>query len=337
MPAAALALDDAAVFLLLAAVLVAGTFFLRPLLVSLAAQIPVVGPALSSRVDSVISGFLIAITPAANAALPALTGMLDWLNGTWSQLAATVTGLAQLASTGLFRLTTWTIPHALDGALAQAETLVADEASHSEALAAGVAAGARQLIDVARSDTAALVAQAEGLAVSEAQGAEARAGALFGVAEADAVALAAQGRAELASEAAALTGYVDTLFGQAVAIGNAAEAALRGDLAGVAGQLGADLQGGVSALEQEIARARTALSAANVASVAVVAADVAAIRAMRCMQACDVLGAAGEGLQLLDLAAILALVGAARSDPAGVQAFFVNEVAPAVQGIAAAI
>lgn len=327
-------LDVEVVAIALLFALLVGVLIVRPLLVALANNIPVVGPSLGQGVDNILNGWLRAITPAAQGALGAFSSTVAWLDAQWRQLSDTVVGFAQLVGVAVTKIETYVIPHAVDAARSDAEHLVTDATSYLESRIALERADLTALVNGASLEAGRLFADAETYAVGLADTVEADARALVATAETDAAALVAQEHAFAVSVEHIATGYADGLFSQAIRISAAAEAALQRELGGVAGTLARDLEAGVSALEQQISKEKAALAAATSAVAVAVAIDIEAIRNSRCFKACDVLGAAGEGLQLLDLAAILALAEAAQTDPKATQKFLTDNVAPVVKGIA---
>ena len=331
------AVDVTVVAIALLFALLVGVMIIRPLLVGLANQLPVVGPALAQRVDSVINSWLTALQPAAQGALGALSSLIAWVDSQARQLSATTVGLASLAWVAVDRISTVIIPQAVDAGLARAEVLVADATADAIARIAVEDAAVRGAITATATTAGAMFAASEASATQVGARAEADAAALVQVAERDAAALAAQERAFAVGVEKVATGYADALFAKALQISAAAEAALTRDLGAVAGTAARELETGVSALERQIADAKAVLAAASTAGIAAVAVEIAQIKAMRCLQACDVLGAAGEGLQLLDLAAILALAEAAQTDPAATRRFLTDNVAPVIQGLASRV
>jgi len=331
----AAALPDVVVSIAFLFVVLFAAMALRPLLVALANQLPLIGGALSSGIDNVINGFLGVMTPLAAPALGVFTNILTWVQSTWSALASTTVGFGQLAYAAVWRISFLTIPNAISTAMSQVGQSIAAGEAYALSLVQADAAAAGQALAGAEAASTAAVAAARGEALSLFQQSESYAGALIGSAEGQAAALFQQAEAAAIGEVGVVTAYVDTRFSQSIAISAAAEAALQGNLNGVASLLGAQLAGGVSALEQEIAAARAALSGQTITAVAAVAADVAAIRAMRCMQVCDPLGAIGEGFQLLDLAIILSLIAGAASDPQGTEQFLSGSLGPVLNGMVA--
>ena len=313
--------------------LLAGTLILRPMLVGLAGQLPVVGPALAQRVDSVINAWLTALTPAAQSALAAFSSLIAWVDAEGRQLSDTVVGFAQLTWQAVDTIDTVRIPQAVDAALVKVENIVKDATAYVVHLIAVEDVTVRGLITQEATTAGELFLESEGYALQLAQQVDADARALARVAEQDAAALVAQERAYAVHVEQVATGYADMLFAKTLQITAVAEAALGRDISTTAAAAAEQLTTGVSALERQIADTKAVLAAASAAGIAAVAADVAAVKDSPCMKACDVLGAAGAGLQLLDLAAILALAEAARTNPKATQQFLSDSVAPIIQGL----
>ena len=299
--------------------------------VNIAGALPVFGSGLSRAVDQAFGYVRGWLYSNLSASIVAYSNLLSWLDSLWAQFSETVVGLATLGTTAAFKITTQIIPAQVQLTLLRAEAVASAAEQRANTFANGLAAGLRAALAADAAATASLVSAVRSESVGLFQTAEADAAALFQAAETDAGRLAAAERAFTVASVATIEADLGRMFGQAQALTAAAEAALRGDLGAVERQLVADLQGGVSALEREIAAARTALAAGAVGAAAV-AADVAAIRAMRCFQFCDQLGNLGSLLAALDVGAIFALYALARSNP-GAAAGFLNEtVTPAVQG-----
>lgn len=291
-------------------------------------NVPGIGGIIGPAIDSFWRGLFVAITPAANASLGALTGTIDRLVWEWGQLTATVGGLADLTFGAAYRIVTVVLPHATGLVLSQAQAGI-------------LSARAYALLEVQRAQTAALAlftaaearAQAlydQGLAVSLGlfHTAEHDAALAVAVAERDALSLAAAERAFTVAGLATAEGYAQSLLANALAQMHAIEAGLLGQLGGVAVADRDALQRQVRDLQQEIKDAAAAVSAAATGSIAAVALDVAAIKALRCIQQCNILGALGDGLALLDVGLIFLLVEAARSNPQATQQFLSAEIAP---------
>jgi hypothetical protein len=300
----------------------------RPPAVSLAGAVPLVGGPLASAVDNGFTAVRNLLQVWLSTQLQAFSTLLSWLQTLWSQLSATVAGFAELTYAAAHKITYLTLPAAVSSVLgvvgSTASSLLADILSAMAVLRAET----RAAVSGATAAASALYSQASAYSLGLFNLAEADAAAGVALAETNAGALFAQAEAVALAEVQTVTAYVDTKFSQSIAIGAAAEAALGGQLNGVAAQLGADLNAGVSALEQQIAAARAALTGSQTIAIAAVATDIAAIRAMRCMQVCDPLGAVGEGLNLLDLALIFALVEQSPGAMQAIGTFLSNDVAP---------
>lgn len=327
-------LDIEVVAIALLFALLVGVLIVRPLLVGLANQLPVVGPALAQRVDSVINAWLTALTPVAQSSLGAFSSLVSWLDSEWRQLSDTVVGFAELTWQATYKIEAVIIPHAVDAALVKVEAIILDTTAYVKSLIAASDAGLRAVITAEATNAGRLFAESEAYATQVGAQVDADARALFRTAEFDAGALVAQEHVFAVHVEQIATAYADALFAKSLQISAAAEAALGREIGSTAAAAAEELQTGVSALERQIADTKSVLAAASAAGIAAVAADVAAIRAMRCLKVCDVLGAAGEGLQLLDLAAILALAEAAQTNPQATQRFLVDNVAPIIQGLA---
>ena len=335
MVAALGALDVEVVAIALLFALLAGALIVRPLLVGLAGQLPVVGPQLATRVGSVINAWLTAMTPAAQGALGAFSALVAWVDSEGRQLGDTVAGFAQLTYSAIYTIDLVRIPHAVDAALARAEAIIQDTTAYVVHLLAVEDVKVRGLITADATTSRELFAASEAYATQVGAQVEADARALTRVAEQDAAALVAEERAFAVHVEQVATGYADALFAKTLQVTAAAEAALNREIGSTAAAAARDLTTGVSALERQIADAKAAMAAVSAAGIAAVAADVAAVKDSPCMRACDVLGAAGAGLQLLDLAAILALAEAARTNPRATQQFLQSSVAPMIQGLLA--
>jgi hypothetical protein len=305
----------------------------RPPVVGAAGGIPIIGTQLAQFATFAFAAGRRGLYVLLQAGLVSFSNTVAWLQATWAQLTSTVTGFGDLAATAIWKVQFLVIPLALNQAL-----------SAASALAATVRADLGALIVASQSAAMAAVADARAAAVALFQTAEADTVNLFQLAEhdaqiaanlvaADAAALVNAERAFTVGAVAVVEADAQAMFQKALAISAAAEAALQGDLGAVAGKLARDLEGGVSALEKEIAAAREVINSIATGALAGVIADVVAIKALKCIQQCGPLGALGEGLSLLDLAAILALVEAARSDPKAAQRFMSDNLVPLVEGV----
>jgi hypothetical protein len=133
-----LILDGLVVAGVLLAVLLAGSLVLRPFLVSLAAQLPVVGPALSSRLDSVLNGWQAALAPAANSGLGLLSELLTWLDTQGRTASASLFTLSHSARGALLRIESLSIPHAIDLLRQELNGLIREAVVHAGELVAGL-------------------------------------------------------------------------------------------------------------------------------------------------------------------------------------------------------
>jgi hypothetical protein len=301
--------------------------------VRLSGAVPIVGNALAGAVDAAFGASRAAVYTALQASLAAFSRTVSFLQGLWAMLSSTIVGLADLTFAAVHKLEYVVLPHAFAVSTQAIEGLIIDATAEAHSLfRTALAVGAQNLAYAELQIANASIASA-----TFAHGLFAEAEREIGVSEAAAEAYAAQlvaAEHDFAVRAVAdIEGYAAGLFAQSIAIGATAEALLRGEIGVVARQDAEALKGGVSALEREIEAAKAALTAAGAISIGVVAAEVAAIRALKCIQQCGPLGALGEGLSLLDLGLILALVGAAQADPKGTQKFLSDNVAPLVQGI----
>lgn len=333
MVAAALGLDGVTIAIAFLFALLVGLIIVRPLLVGLAQQLPVVGGALASGADSVINSWIGALTPAAQAALPVFTSIVSWIDSEWQQLSQTIVGFSQLVYAGLWKIEYNVVPSLVSGALQAAMAGATALAGAERAFALGVEQRAQAGLNAALAATGAAFLAAQAYAYGVGLTAQHLAASLFATAEADAAALAAQERAFAVSAVHNAEQYAAGLYAQAVLQITAAEATLGHDVQAVADYERRALGQAIGQLTGEIDIAKAAAIAAAAAAVVPLTLSIRAVENSRCMRACDVLGAAGEGLQLLDLGAIFALVAMARSDPQGTQRFFTDQVAPAVQGL----
>jgi hypothetical protein len=169
MIAAALALDALVAGLVMLAVLLAGALIVRPLLVGLASQLPVVGPALASRVDSVLNSWLGAITPGAQGGLATVTGLLNWIEFQARALSGNLTGFARDTYNAIWRVENAVLPHAILQAMGAAQALIDAAEQRVSSFAQGVEsralAGLSALSAQAASWFAAASSYALGLAV----------------------------------------------------------------------------------------------------------------------------------------------------------------------------
>jgi hypothetical protein len=304
---------------------------------TLAGAVPLVGSALRRTVENAFTSAHNALHAALSAELVAFSRVLGVLQSLWVQFASTVVGFAQLSATATTRIVTFIIPRAVDLGLAQAEVLIADEATHAEQLAAAVSVEAQGLFAAAEARAAALVNAIQTADLQLIRDVEAQVVLSEARAVAVAESLAGLEHAFAVAGIKSAEGYADHLFAQAAAISAAAEASLRGDLGAVAELERRALASGVSALEKQIAEAQRILSTAALPAIAAIAVDVAAIKALECIKQCAPLGAVGQGLALLDLAAILALVEAAQADPQGTQRFLQATIVPVVEGLSSSV
>lgn len=177
--------------------LLATRFVVRPLLVSILGSAPLIGGWLVSNVDSGLSAFERAITPAAEASMGTLTNAWDWLTGQAKGLLADVAALADAVYLGLWQLATVTLPHAIGLAVQQAEATARDLLAVAEAdlnslsatLSARLDAAAQileGLIANARREAQEEVSAAERIVLDEVRKAEQTAGQLWQQAEYDA-------------------------------------------------------------------------------------------------------------------------------------------------------
>jgi hypothetical protein len=309
---------------------------IRPPALSLAGSVPIVGGALRSAADGFFGWARGWLYSYLSQSLTAYSNLLLWLDTLWGQLTATLIGFAELSATAAYKITTLVIPGHINAAITFVEGLIYAAELRSGALVAGLASTLAADVAATRAYAAALVGAARTEFTAQFTTAEADAAAQAAHAVSVAEGLFQTAENDLAAEAAQLTARMDSLFAQAQAITAAAEAALRGDLGTVERQLLGDLQNGVTALEREIAAARSAI-AAGALGVAAVAADVAAIKALECLRYCAQLADLGSILSLVDLAAIIGLVEFAVHDPQGFQSAWLNDVQPLISGTLADI
>jgi len=304
--------------------------------VGLAGGVPIVGVALANALDRGLAAVRAWLYSNLSASLSAYSNLLSWLYALWAQLVATVEGFVTLSVSASFKITTQIIPAQIAQSLAVAHNLIAAAESRADAYAATLVAGVRAELAAAQAATVGLVAVAR---VEFTQ--------LFTTAEADAIAqgahavavaedLAAAERAFTADQVAQLEARIQAIFTQSQAITAAAEAALRGDLGQVEQKLLQDIQQGASALEREIAAARSAIATGAV-GVAAIAADVAALKALECLKYCAQLASLGSVLQVLNLAAIFGLVELMLHDPQGFNRLWLQDGQPLVSGTAAQV
>jgi hypothetical protein len=281
---------------------------IRPALVGLAGAVPLVGGALRSAVESGIGALRGYLYGYLSQSLIAYGTLLHWLDTLWTATANMALDWVALDVAAIFRLRTVVIPayaasvttwaqaqFAAANAFAQASAVAAENLARS--LVAAEHAAAVALFEEARVEAARLVAAEH----AAAQG-------LFAVAEQDAARLAEAERAYVVGQVLGVEAEIKAAFRQATAISAAAEATLRGDIGAVQQELSGSIRQEVDGLLKQIEADKEALSAALAGGLAAVVADVAAIRALRCIQRCAELGALGEALQIINLAAILALV-----------------------------
>jgi len=184
-----------ALALLVAMLAVAQVF--RPLLVNVLSQAPFIGGWLAGNVDAGLARFQASIRAPAESSLSIITSTLQWLTAQGWGFAQGVSGLAGGLLASINRLSTVTIPHALDLAEARAGELA--DAARGFALAQlqelAVSLGgdilaarseAASLVDQARSEAAGAVSAAESVVLLEVRKVEQTAGELFQQAERDA-------------------------------------------------------------------------------------------------------------------------------------------------------
>lgn len=249
-------------------------FVVRPLLVSVLGQAPVIGGWLTSGIDARIADFERAITPAANASMGTLISALDWLTLQGRGLLGAVTALSDAVYAGLYHLGAETLGHAVGLGLQQVEALVAAARGYALGLfqraeadtvywIRAVESEAEGLAAEARKDALGEVSAAERVVLDEIRKAEGVTGQLFQRAEYDAhqlidasevrlAELVSRAREELAAADAAVEHDLQQL-GKAVGVAvadtaatlggdiTAAEARFQAALAGVESGLGATI------------------------------------------------------------------------------------------------
>ncbi len=317
--------------------LLVGVLIVRPLLVSVLAQAPLIGGWLAGNVDAGLAAFEQAIQPGAAAALGALSATIDWLASSWGSLVSLTAGLGELTYTALWRIVNLKLPE-LEGRAA--------------AFASGLYDQLRALV---QADVASLEVQLS----ADLAKAEAEAGALFSEAEtlardldaaqrallADSLAVAEQlatvqveaERAFVVDQVLGVRAEIQSAFAQALAVSAAAEAALQGDIGAVERDLGGAIQADVNALLKQIAADKAALEAALAGGLAGVIADIAAIRALRCLQFCDQLADLGSLLNNLDAGLLIAFVAYAKTHPGEAGAFLRAEALPLIKDYASGV
>jgi hypothetical protein len=196
------ALVLAAVFL---AALLGLAAVLRPLLVAVLKDMPLVGGWLSSNVDAKLGDFVRAITPGANAAMPALTALLRQLYvAAWSFLSDVADGFEVLGKV-VDDLKSLDVPKAVGDAETLAQTWIAAARSDVLGVVRDVETRLDGVVDRLRSELATVYGQAldyaRGLVGLEVERAQQVEQALLGDAkalalEAERAALAEVGRVE---------------------------------------------------------------------------------------------------------------------------------------------
>lgn len=335
MPIALAGLDGEVAAIALLFALLVGVLILRPLLVALFSNAPLIGPWLASNVDSGLAAFERAMQAPARAALGSLSASIDWLTSQWTQLTATLSGFASLAATAVTKITTLAIPAAEERVIGYADAQLAAAASNlradvmaAEKLAAAevaaVQAQAVNLFHQAQADALALVAQSEALAQALAQ-----------VAEAQATAQIQGERAFVVDQLLGVQAEIEAAVTRVAAAAAAADAALQGDLGSIEAQLKGQIQTEVDSLLRLIEADKAALAAALTGSLAGVIADVAAIKALECLKYCSSLAQVGAFLEGLDAMLLVAFVAYARQHPSEAVGFMVREIRPLLVGAVA--
>ncbi len=308
-----------------------GVMIVRPLLVSVLSQAPFIGGWLGSNVDAGLNAFEVAIQPAANSALGALSSTIDWLASSWAQITDTLAGFGELAQTAVYKITTLILPAleervtaAWSAGVNGAEALAAQEVATAEAAASQLVAAART---EAANATAAALTEAQNLAAAN----TALAQGLFDLAEQAATAQVQGERDFVVGQVLGINDELDALRTQTAAALAQAEAALTADIGQLAGTLGGELERDVNDLLAQIKADKDVLTAALAGTAAGLAADIAAIKALECLKYCSPLADVGSFLNALDAGLLIAAVGYARSHPSEAVGFFTGQVLPFVK------
>jgi hypothetical protein len=305
--------------------------------VNLAGAVPLVGGGLRSAVDSAFAAARRWLYNYLSQSLVAYAALLGWLNTLWTATASLTLDYIGAEVTAIYRLRTQIIPHYAAEVRSWAEGQLA--AAHAFTLAQVAAAEnlARGLVAAERSAWMAAVQAAEVNAVRLAAAERAAAQGLFAVAEQEIAVQAEAERAFVVGQVLGVEAEIQAAFRQAQAITAAAEATLRGEVGTVERELSGSIRSEVDSLLKQIAADKAALEAALAGGLAAVVADVAAIRALRCIQRCAELGALGEALQLINLAAIFALIELILHDGATFRRSWLEGAQPLVTGTVAQV
>ena len=286
-------------------------------LVSLLAQLPLVGSWASSHADQLVSAMFSAMSTWVNSSLGPLTNLFRSLEadgkvlilGTEHALRSTY----QLAH-GLLWVT---IPHALAAARTYALQVAQEAIAHADQLAAQLGAAIAAVEAAARAFAWALYQQAIAHAEALVQGA--RSELLAGIAAAEALGRreAEQARAYALQAVQALQARV---YGDLWRVRDQAQAdlgAFRDWTRARLGELGRAIEGAETRSRAYTDAAAAAAAAALALGLSRVLSRVKAIEDSPCQQECATLGNLGGETSALSVALVFALVAAAEHDPRG--------------------
>jgi hypothetical protein len=296
--------------------------------------VPLVGGALRSAADSAFTAARGWLYSYLSQSLAGYAALLGWLNTLWTASANILLEYIALDVTAIFRLRTVIIPAYAAQVVSWAQTQFSAAHAYTQAQVLAVENLARGLVAAERAAAVALFQTAQADAARLVAAEHAAAAGLFAVAEQDTAQLVQAERAFVVGQVLGVEAEIHAAFLQAQAVTAAAEAVLRGDIGAVQQELSGSIRSEVDSLLKQIEADKAALSAALVGGLAAVVADVAAIRALRCIQRCAELGALGEVLATLNVAALIALYELSTHNPGAALGFLDSSLRPALNDFA---
>ena len=326
---------DAALIALVALVILAGAIaYLRPAILAVFNNMPVIGAWIGPRIDAILATAQAQMQAWADMMTITAVNLIYRVASAFHYLHyAAAEALYQITS-ALQRIVTVYLPASEGRATAYAAHLYTLSTGYAQDLFRQLWGDVTTYVDGVEASLRALIAS---VSATAAQDAATAAGAAVAPVAASVAALGAQ-EAALGAQLAGIEGDVGArlaaLTGQMTqAIGDAFATA-EGDLSSVREGLTARINALAQDIESEISQAFAQAGTDAQALTIPLALAITAIEDSPCMQACDVLGAFGSVLSQLDTLAVLELVGAARSDPAGAAAFLSEFAAPIAKSAA---
>lgn len=238
------------------AVVLAGTQMARPFLVGLAGNVPLIGAGLASAVDRILGAWQGALAGPADAVLPLLTSLLQWLTGQAHYYLLNVVRLAQRVHDAFWRLQQLSVPHLLDLAAQRLEGLITDARAFALQQVQALAASAAHAL----SDAVAGFNRLIGLEVARAQEAES-ALQQFATSEVRRVEQnAAQAVLQVAHDAQLLSQRAEAVAAQLVAgerlIREAAQNVIARDLEAIEQQVSAQIPEAIGTVQKDVTALR---------------------------------------------------------------------------------